>query len=170
MKRITIDPVTRIEDTRRSSFSWTDKGRVAGTEFHVTRCVGENSPRGVRFTRCPHHCAHIADLSSATAGFVQGLRRDPGGAARCAARREKLRELVHLRPDGGVPCLEFLLFVRRDLLLGMDSDMATRRASRDCDASRAWRRMASSCAVWTADIEGLPRKESIPRGSCPRRE
>jgi len=40
MKRITIDPVTRIEGHAKITIQLDANGRVAGTEFHVTQVRG----------------------------------------------------------------------------------------------------------------------------------
>ena len=40
MKRITIDPVTRIEGHAKITIQLDDSGKVAGTQFHVTQVRG----------------------------------------------------------------------------------------------------------------------------------
>ena len=60
MKRITIEPVSRIEGHAKITIHLDDKGHVAGTEFHVTQVRG------------------LSDQPPA--GLVEGLRRHHGGA------------------------------------------------------------------------------------------
>ena len=40
MKRITIDPVSRIEGHAKITIHLDEQGRVAGTQFHVTQVRG----------------------------------------------------------------------------------------------------------------------------------
>ena len=47
MKRITIDPVTRIEGHAKITIHLDDNGHVCGSELHVTQVRGfESSRRG----------------------------------------------------------------------------------------------------------------------------
>ena len=54
MKRITIEPVTRIEGHAKITIQLDDQGHVAGTEFHVTQVRGfEKFTEGRPFYEMP---------------------------------------------------------------------------------------------------------------------
>ena len=83
MKRITIDPVTRIEGHAKIVIQLDDNGRVAGTEFHVTQVRGfeKFTGRAPVLRNAGHHLAHLRDLShQPSAGVLESLRLDHGSA------------------------------------------------------------------------------------------
>ena len=88
MKRITIDPVTRIEGHAKITIHLGDDGKVAHTQFHVTQIRGfEKFTEGPPVLRnAGDHLAGLWHLShQPSAGVFQGVRRysrradSPGG-------------------------------------------------------------------------------------------
>ena len=63
MKRITIDPVTRIEGHAKIVIQIDGDGRVAGTEFHVTQVRGfEKFTEGRPFYEMPGITSRICGI------------------------------------------------------------------------------------------------------------
>src|SRR5512146_1210709 len=127
MKRITIDPVTRIEGHAKVAIQLDDSGRVAGTEFHVTQVRGfEKFTVGRPFYEMPGITARICGIcpvshllaSSKACGAIMAVRVPP------AARL--LRELLHCAQFVQSHALSFFYLSAPDFLLGMDSDPAAR--------------------------------------------
>jgi len=70
MKRITIDPVTRIEGHAKITIHLDDNGHVTGTEFHVTQIRGfEKFIEGRPYYEMPGITARICGIGGS------GLRR-----------------------------------------------------------------------------------------------
>ena len=127
MKRIIIDPVTRIEGHAKISLFLGDDGRVADARFHVGEFRGfEAFCRGRPFHEMPSLTARVCGicpvshlLCSAKAGDgILGVR--PPGAA------VKLRRAMNLGQIIQSHALSFFHMSSPDLLLGFDSDPATR--------------------------------------------
>ena len=88
-------------------------------------------------------------------------------AVRIPPAAKKLRELVHCAQIVQSHALSFFYLSSPDLLLGMDSDLASRNVLGVIAAIRKWRATASSCA--NSDCRSLRawrRKECIHPGSC----
>ena len=63
MKRITIEPVSRIEGHAKVTIQLDDQGTVAGTEFHVTQVRGfEQFTAGRPFYEMPGITARICGI------------------------------------------------------------------------------------------------------------
>ena len=127
MKRILIDPVTRIEGHAKISIYLDDAGEVSDARFHVTEFRGfERFCEGRPFWEMAGLSARICGIcpvshlmASAKAGD-RILAVDPPPAAR------KLRRLMNLGQIVQSHALSFFHLSGPDLLLGWDSDPATR--------------------------------------------
>jgi len=63
MKRITIDPVSRIEGHAKITIHLDDQGQVTATEFHVTQVRGfEKFTEGRPFYEMPGITARICGI------------------------------------------------------------------------------------------------------------
>ena len=113
MKRITIDPVTRIEGHAKITLQLDDSGRGCRRA-----AAGNPAPRIREIRRGPtllrdagHYLAHLRHLpDQPSAGIVEGLRRHhgcprtPGG--------KLLRELIHCAQIFQSHALSFFIFRR----------------------------------------------------------
>jgi NAD-reducing hydrogenase large subunit len=127
MKRITIDPVTRIEGHAKIVIQLDDNGRVAGTEFHVNQVRGfEKFTEGRPFYEMPGITSRICGICPISHLLASSKACDAIMAVRIPPTAKKLRELVHCAQIIQSHALSFFYLSSPDLLLGMDSDMASR--------------------------------------------
>jgi NAD-reducing hydrogenase large subunit len=127
MKRITIDPVTRIEGHAKVTIQLDDDGRVAGTEFHVTQVRGfEKFTEGRPFYEMPGITARICGICPVSHLLASSKACDAIMAVRIPPTAKKLRELVHCAQIVQSHALSFFYLSAPDLLLGMDCDPVTR--------------------------------------------
>lgn len=126
-KKITIEPVTRIEGHAKITIDLDDDGKVRDTRFHVVEFRGfEKFCEGRHFTEMPTLTERICGicpvshhLASVKAGdAILGVQPPP------AAR--KLRELMHMGQYIQSHGMSFFHLSAPDLLLGFDADPATR--------------------------------------------
>jgi hypothetical protein len=99
MKRITIEPVTRIEGHAKITIQLDDQGHAAGTEFHVTQVRGfERFTEGRPFYEMPGITARICGICPsatysrrrrpATPSWPCAFHRPPGSCGSwCILRR-----------------------------------------------------------------------------------
>ena len=128
MRKITIEPVTRIEGHAKITIHLGEDGNVARTQFHVTQVRGfekfTEGPAVLRDAR--DHGANLRHLpDQPPAGLGESLRRDHGGAD-SARRGCCIREAIHCGQIVQSHALSFFHLSAPDLLLGMDSDPAKR--------------------------------------------
>jgi NAD-reducing hydrogenase large subunit len=127
MKRITIEPVSRIEGHAKITIQLDDKGHVAGTEFHVTQVRGfEKFTEGHPFYEMPGITARICGICPISHLLASSKACDAIMAVRIPPAARKLRELVHLAQIVQSHALSFFYLSAPDFLLGMDSDPASR--------------------------------------------
>jgi NAD-reducing hydrogenase large subunit len=127
MKRITIDPVTRIEGHAKIVIQLDDSGHVAGTEFHVTQIRGfEKFTEGRPFYEMPGITSRICGICPVSHLLASSKACDAIMALRIPSTARKLRELLHCAQTVQSHALSFFYLSAPDFLLGMDSDMATR--------------------------------------------
>ncbi|HYW45985.1 MAG TPA: Ni/Fe hydrogenase subunit alpha [Bryobacteraceae bacterium] len=127
MRKITIDPVTRIEGHAKIDIYLDDQGHVADTRFHVTQVRGfEKFCEGRPFYEMPSITARICGIcpvshllaSAKACDAIMGVAPPPAGI--------KLRELIHCAQFVQSHALSFFHLSAPDLLLGFDSDPARR--------------------------------------------
>ena len=127
MKKLVIDPVTRIEGHAKIDIFLDDAGRVSDTQFHVTQVRGfEKFTEGRPFYEMPSITARICGIcpvshllaSAKACDAIMAVSPPPAGA--------KLRELIHCAQFVQSHALSFFHLSAPDLLLGFDSDPAHR--------------------------------------------
>jgi len=127
MKRITIEPVSRIEGHAKITIHLNEEGRVAGTEFHVTQVRGfEKFTEGHPFYEMPGITARICGICPISHLLASSKACDAIMAVRIPPVARKLRELVHCAQIVQSHALSFFYLSAPDFLLGMDSDPASR--------------------------------------------
>ena len=123
MKRITIDPVTRIEGHAKITIQLDDDGHVADTEFQVTQVRGfEKFTEGRPFYEMPGITSRICGICPIS--HLLASSKAATRSWRCASRRPRklLREIMHCAQMVQSHASSFFYLSAPDLLLGMDSD------------------------------------------------
>ena len=127
MKKITIDPVTRIEGHAKIDIYLDDQGHVADTHFHVTQVRGfEKFTEGRPFYEMPSITARICGICPVSHLLASAKACDAIMAVTPPETGVKLRELVHCGQIVQSHALSFFHLSSPDLLLGFDSDPARR--------------------------------------------
>ena len=127
MKRITIEPVSRIEGHAKITIQLNDQGKVAGTEFHVTQVRGfEKFTEGHPFYEMPGITARICGICPVSHLLASSKACDAIMAVRIPPAAKRLRELVHFAQIVQSHALSFFYLSSPDFLLGMESDPASR--------------------------------------------
>ena len=127
MKRITIEPISRIEGHGKITIHLNEEGKVAGTEFHVTQIRGfEKFTEGRPFYEMPGITARICGICPLSHLLASSKACDAIMAVNISPTAHKLRELIHCAQIVQSHALSFFYLSAPDLLLGMDSDPATR--------------------------------------------
>src|SRR5690242_19210439 len=127
MKRITIEPVSRIEGHAKITIQLDDMGHVANTEFHVTQVRGfEKFTEGRPFYEMPGITSRICGICPVSHLLASAKACDAIMAVRIPPAAKKLRELIHCAQIVQSHALSFFYLSAPDFLLGMDSDIATR--------------------------------------------
>jgi NAD-reducing hydrogenase large subunit len=130
MKRITIEPVSRIEGHARITIHLDDQGHVAETELHVTQVRGfEKFTEGRPFYEMPGITARICGICPISHLLASSKACDAIMAVRIPPAARKLRELAHCAQFVQSHALSFFYLSAPDLLLGMESDPASRNVA-----------------------------------------
>jgi NAD-reducing hydrogenase large subunit len=126
-QRIVIDPVTRIEGHSKITIYLDDSGQVSDARFHVTEFRGfEKFCEGRPLSEMPGITARVCGIcpvshllaSSKTGDYIMAVNIPPAA--------EKLRRLMNKAQFIQSHALSFFHLSAPDLLLGFDSDPATR--------------------------------------------
>lgn len=126
-RTITVDPVTRIEGHAKITIHLGEDGQVQDARFHVTEFRGfEKFCEGRSFWEMPGITARICGIcpvshimaSSKTGDMLLGVRIPPTA--------EKLRRIMNWGQIVQSHALSFFHLSGPDLLLGMESEVATR--------------------------------------------
>lgn len=127
MKRITVEPISRIEGHGKITIHLNEDGKVAGTEFHVTQIRGfEKFTEGRPFYEMPGITARICGICPLSHLLASAKACDVIMAVNISPTARQLRELVHCAQIVQSHALSFFYLSAPDLLLGMNSDPATR--------------------------------------------
>jgi NAD-reducing hydrogenase large subunit len=127
MKKIVIDPVTRIEGHAKIDIYLNDDGKVADTQFHVTQVRGfEKFTEGRPFYEMPSITARICGICPVSHLLASAKACDAIMAVAVPETGIKLRELIHCAQMVQSHALSFFHLSAPDLLLGFDSDPAHR--------------------------------------------
>src|SRR5579864_3612267 len=127
MKRITIEPVSRIEGHAKITIQLDDQGHVAGTEFHVTQVRGfEKFCEGRPYYEMPSITARICGICPVSHLLASSKACDAIMSVRIPETASLLREVLHCGQIVQSHALSFFHLSSPDLLLGFDSDQAQR--------------------------------------------
>jgi NAD-reducing hydrogenase large subunit len=130
MKRITINPLTRVEGHAKITIQLADDGHVAGTQFHVTQIRGfEKMTEGRPFYEMPGITSRICGICPISHLLAASKACDAIMAVRVPPAGQLLRDLVHCAQIVQSHALSFFYLSSPDLLLGMDSDPAKRNVA-----------------------------------------
>ncbi len=126
-QRIVIDPVTRIEGHAKISIYLDDDGAVAEARFHVTEFRGfERFCQGRPFYEMAGLSARICGICPVSHMMASARAGDQILAVVIPPAAEKLRRLMNLGQIVQSHALSFFHLSGPDLLLGWESDPATR--------------------------------------------
>ncbi|MBK1988857.1 Ni/Fe hydrogenase subunit alpha [Sphaerospermopsis aphanizomenoides BCCUSP55] len=127
MKKIVIDPVTRIEGHAKISIYLDDDGQVNDARFHVTEFRGfEKFCVGRPFPEMPGITARICGICPVSHLLASAKTGDKILAVTIPKAATKLRRLMNLGQIIQSHALSFFHLSAPDLLLGMDSEPANR--------------------------------------------
>jgi len=126
-KTITINPVTRIEGHARITIHLDDAGNVADTRFHVVEFRGfEKFCEGRFFAEMPQITARICGICPVSHLLASAKACDAILGVDIPRPAKLLRELLHMGQLTQSHALSFFHLSAPDLLLGFDSDPASR--------------------------------------------
>src|SRR5690242_12501705 len=127
MKKITIDPVTRIEGHAKISIFLDDAGVVSDAQLHVTQVRGfEKFTEGRPYYEMPAITSRICGICPVSHMLASAKACDAIMAVRIPETAVLLRELIHCAQFVQSHALSFFHLSAPDLLLGMDFDPARR--------------------------------------------
>jgi NAD-reducing hydrogenase large subunit len=127
MKRITIDPVTRIEGHAKITIQLDDAGKVDNAELHVTQVRGfEKITEGRPYYEMPGITARICGICPISHSLASSKACDAIMAVRIPPAAQKLRELIHCAQVVQSHALSFFYLSSPDLIMGMESFAASR--------------------------------------------
>jgi len=127
MKKITIDPVTRIEGHAKISIYLNEDGKVSSTQFHVTQVRGfEKFVEGRPYYEMPAITARICGICPVSHLLASAKACDAIMAVKIPETAARLRELMHCGQFVQSHALSFFHLSSPDILLGMDYDPARR--------------------------------------------
>src|SRR5579862_2896464 len=122
MKRITIEPVSRIEGHAKITIQLDDMGHVANTEFHVTQVRGfEKFTEGRPFYEMPGLTQRICGICPVSHLLASAKACDAIMAVDIPPAAEKLRRLMNLGQIIQSHALSFFHLSAPDFLLGWDT-------------------------------------------------
>ena len=130
MKRITIEPVSRIEGHAKITIQLDDAGNVADTRFQVTQVRGfEKFTEGRPFYEMPGITSRICGICPISHQLAASKACDAIMAVRIPKAAKLLREVVHCGQFVQSHALSFFYLSGPDLLLGMNADPETRNVA-----------------------------------------
>jgi len=123
MRKITIDPVTRIEGHAKITIHLGADGNVERTQFHVTQVRGfEKFTEGRPYYEMPGITARICGICPISHQLASVKACDAIMAVRIPPAAALLREAIHCGQMVQSHALSFFHLSAPDLLLGLDSD------------------------------------------------
>jgi NAD-reducing hydrogenase large subunit len=127
MKRITIEPVTRIEGHAKITIQLDDAGKVENAELHVTQVRGfEKLTEGRPYYEMPGITARICGICPISHSLASAKACDAIMAVRIPPAAQRLRELIHCAQIVQSHALSFFYLSSPDLIMGMDAFPGTR--------------------------------------------
>jgi NAD-reducing hydrogenase large subunit len=126
-QKIIIDPVTRIEGHAKITIHLNDSGQVDDARFHVTEFRGfEKFCEGRPLWEMPGITGRICGICPVSHLLASAKAGDRILAVKIPPAAEKLRRLMNLGQIIQSHALSFFHLSAPDLLLGLDSDPASR--------------------------------------------
>jgi NAD-reducing hydrogenase large subunit len=126
-RRITIDPVTRIEGHAKITLQLDEAGKVEDAHFHVTQVRGfEKFCEGRPFSEMPSLMARICGICPVSHLIASSKACDALLAVRIPPTAVTLRRIMNLAQIIQSHALSFFYLSAPDLLLGMDADPTQR--------------------------------------------
>ncbi len=122
MKKIIIDPVTRIEGHAKITINVDDNGIVEDAKFHVTQLRGfEKFCEGRPFTEMPSITARTCGICPVSHLVASSKACDQILGVSIPETGKKLREIIHLAQMAQSHALSFFYLSSPDFLAGMDA-------------------------------------------------
>jgi NAD-reducing hydrogenase large subunit len=126
-RTITIDPVTRLEGHGKITIHLNDQGEVEKANFHVTQVRGfERFAEGRPFYEMPNLMARICGICPVSHLVASARACESIMSVRIPYTAAQLRRMLNLAQMVQSHALSFFYLSSPDLLLGMESDPATR--------------------------------------------
>jgi NAD-reducing hydrogenase large subunit len=130
-RKITIEPVTRIEGHGRVTIHLDDKGAVEQTYFHVDEFRGlEKFCEGRPYTEMPQITQRICGICPISHHLAASKACDNVARVEPPRPAKLLRELMHMGQVVQSHGMHFFHLAAPDLLFGFDADPATRNVFR----------------------------------------
>ena len=124
---ITIDPVTRLEGHGKITIHLNEQGEVENANFHVTQVRGfEKFAEGRPFYEMPSLMARICGICPVSHLIASARACESIMSVRIPYTGAQLRRMLNLAQMVQSHALSFFYLSSPDLLLGMESDPATR--------------------------------------------
>jgi NAD-reducing hydrogenase large subunit len=124
---ITIDPVTRLEGHGKITIQLNGRGEVEDAHFHVTQVRGfERFSEGRPFYEMPSLMARICGICPVSHLIASAKACEAIMSVRIPHTAAQLRRMLNLAQMVQSHALSFFYLASPDLLLGMESDPATR--------------------------------------------
>ncbi len=124
---ITIDPVTRLEGHGKITIHLNDKGEVDNANFHVTQVRGfEKFSEGRPFYEMPSLMARICGICPVSHLIASAKACEAIMSVRIPHTAAQLRRMLNLAQMVQSHALSFFYLSSPDLLLGLESDPASR--------------------------------------------
>ncbi len=130
-RKITIEPVTRIEGHGRVTIHLNDQGTVEQTYFHVDEFRGlEKFCEGRPYYEMPQITQRICGICPISHHLAAAKACDAVARVEVPRTARLLRELMHMGQVVQSHALHFFHLAAPDLLFGFDADPATRNVFR----------------------------------------
>ncbi len=169
MKRITIEPVSRIEGHAKITIQLDDAGKVTDTQFQVTQVRGfEKFTEGRPYYEMPGITSRICGICPISHQLASAKACDAIMAVRIPRTAQLLREIIHCAQIVQSHALSFFYLSAPDLLLGMDGDPATRNVAGVIEANPELARAGIELRKFGLQvIEGLAEERVHPAWIVP---
>ena len=127
LKRIVIEPVTRVEGHGKVTLLLDDDNRVHQARFHIVEFRGfEKFIQGRPYWEVPVIVQRLCGICPVSHNLGAAKAMDMIVGAQLTPTAEKLRRLMHLGQVLQSHALHFYYLASPDLLFGFDSDVARR--------------------------------------------
>ncbi|MCU0244027.1 MAG: nickel-dependent hydrogenase large subunit, partial [Acidobacteria bacterium] len=129
-KKITIEPVTRVEGHGKVTIRLDDAGKVTQSRFHIVEFRGfERFVQGRPYWEAPVLVQRLCGICPVSHHLAAAKAMDVvvgAGPGKIPATAEKMRRLMHYGQMLQSHALHFFHLSSPDFLLGMDADPAVR--------------------------------------------